>query len=49
MQPGDMVLYESHTTLHGRPFPMKGRMYANVFIHYSPVDHDIENGNFLPF
>jgi hypothetical protein len=28
MQPGDMVLYESHTVLHGRPFPMKGRKYV---------------------
>jgi hypothetical protein len=34
MQPGDMVLYESHTVLHGRPFPLIGRNYANVFVHY---------------
>lgn len=39
MEPGDLVLYESHTVLHGRPFPMKGRMYANIFVHYEPVDH----------
>lgn len=45
MDPGDMVLYESHTTLHGRPFPMKGRFYANVFVHFSPIDHDQENEN----
>jgi prolyl 4-hydroxylase len=25
MEPGDMVLYESHSVLHGRPFPLKGR------------------------
>jgi prolyl 4-hydroxylase len=30
MQPGDMVLYESHTVLHGRPFPLKGRHYVNL-------------------
>jgi len=30
MEPGDMVLYESHSTIHGRPFPLKGRFYANV-------------------
>ena len=24
-----MVLYESHSILHGRPFPLKGRFYAN--------------------
>jgi prolyl 4-hydroxylase len=29
MVPGDLVLYESHSVLHGRPFPMKGRFMAN--------------------
>jgi hypothetical protein len=40
MTPGDMVLYESHTVIHGRPTPLKGRFYANVFVHFAPVDHD---------
>ncbi len=39
MKPGDMVLYESSTVLHGRPFPMKGRFYANIFVHFEPLDH----------
>ena len=43
MLPGDMVLYESHTVLHGRPFPLKGRFYANIFVHFKPVDHDEVN------
>ena len=43
MKPGDMVLYESHTVIHGRPFRMKGRSYANVFVHYEPVDHATMN------
>jgi len=43
MKPGDMVLYESHTVLHGRPFPLKGKFYANVFVHFIPVDHDANN------
>ena len=30
MEPGEMILYESHSVLHGRPFPLKGRYYANV-------------------
>ena len=30
MEPGDMILYESHSVVHGRPFPLKGRYYANV-------------------
>ena len=37
MQPGDMVLYESHATIHGRPFPLHGRYYANVFVHFQPM------------
>jgi len=40
MQPGDMVLYESHSLLHARPFPLKGRFYANTFIHFEPVVKD---------
>jgi hypothetical protein len=32
MMPGDMVMYESHSVLHGRPFPLKGRFMANIFI-----------------
>ena len=28
MEPGEMILYESHSVLHGRPFPLKGRYYA---------------------
>jgi len=43
MKPGDMVLYESHTVLHGRPFPLKGKFYANVFVHFQPIDHDENN------
>ena len=38
---GDMVLYESHSVIHGRPFPMNGNYFANCFIHfepYAPVD-----------
>eukprot|EP00546_Thalassionema_frauenfeldii_P006648 CAMPEP_0178913224 /NCGR_PEP_ID=MMETSP0786-20121207/10722_1 /TAXON_ID=186022 /ORGANISM="Thalassionema frauenfeldii, Strain CCMP 1798" /LENGTH=448 /DNA_ID=CAMNT_0020585939 /DNA_START=71 /DNA_END=1417 /DNA_ORIENTATION=- len=37
MEPGDMVLYESHSVLHGRPFPMKGRYFANIFVHFEPL------------
>ena len=35
MLPGDMVLYESHTVLHGRPHPLNGRFYANVSLGHS--------------
>jgi len=32
MEPGDMVLYKSHSVLHGRPFPSKKRYMAIIFI-----------------
>ena len=37
MEPGDLVLYESHSVVHGRPFPLKGREFANVFVHFQPA------------
>jgi prolyl 4-hydroxylase len=43
MEPGDMVLYESHSVLHGRPFPLKGRYYANIFVHFEPVGHSLRH------
>ena len=43
MSPGEMVLYESHTVLHGRPFPLNGTFYANIFVHFAPIDHDENN------
>jgi len=43
MAPGDMVLYESHSILHGRPFPLKGRYYANIFIHFEPTGHTLRH------
>ena len=43
MLPGDMVLYESHSVLHGRPFPLKGRFLANIFIHFEPVGHSLRH------
>ncbi|KAL7572539.1 hypothetical protein ACA910_000362 [Epithemia clementina (nom. ined.)] len=47
MKPGDMVLYESHSVIHGRPFPLNGRYYANVFVHFEPMG-DIESLESLP-
>ena len=45
MKPGEAVLYESHTVLHGRPFPFNGTNYANIFVHFIPIDHDRVNEN----
>jgi prolyl 4-hydroxylase len=43
MEPGEMVLYESASVLHGRPFPLKGRFFANIFIHFEPVGHSLRH------
>jgi prolyl 4-hydroxylase len=43
MEPGDMVLYESHSVLHGRPFPLEGRFMANIFIHFEPTGHSLRH------
>jgi prolyl 4-hydroxylase len=45
MEPGDMVLYESHSVIHGRPFPMKGRYFANIFVHFEPIGHTMRHHN----
>ena len=34
MKPGDLVLYESHSIIHGRPYPLKGRYFSNIFVHF---------------
>jgi len=51
MEPGDMVLYESHTVIHGRQFPLKGRFMANIFVHFEPLgplNEEIHVDPFLP-
>jgi prolyl 4-hydroxylase len=45
MEPGDMVLYESHSIIHGRPFPLKGRFMANLFVHFEPTGHPRRSGD----
>jgi len=34
MEPGEMIFYESHSVIHGRPFPLKGRYYAVSIFEY---------------
>ena len=45
MEPGDMVLYESGSLMHGRPFPLKGRFFANIFIHFEPTGRHVGDKN----
>jgi prolyl 4-hydroxylase len=53
MLPGDMVLYESHSIIHGRQFPLKGRFMANLFIHFEPIGpiggQVVVNGDLPPY
>eukprot|EP01062_Namystynia_karyoxenos_P061351 TRINITY_DN5354_c0_g1_i3.p1 TRINITY_DN5354_c0_g1~~TRINITY_DN5354_c0_g1_i3.p1 ORF type:complete len:1124 (+),score=289.25 TRINITY_DN5354_c0_g1_i3:74-3373(+) len=32
----DVILYESSTLVHGRPLPLRGDSYVNIFVHYAP-------------
>ncbi|KAL7553955.1 hypothetical protein ACHAWF_017322 [Thalassiosira exigua] len=43
LQPGDMLLFESHSVIHGRPFPLKGRSYVMLFIHFEPTGHTLRH------
>ena len=38
LEPGQMVLYEGAACAHGRPEPLNGRSFVNLFVHYKPVD-----------
>lgn len=37
MQTGDVVFYESARLQHGRPEPLEGEYYANIFAHTAPL------------
>ena len=36
LQAGEMLLYESATVPHGRQFPLNGRLFENIFVHFYP-------------
>ena len=38
LQPGEMLWYESARLLHGRPDPLDGYYFDNLFIHYKPTN-----------
>ena len=37
LKPGEMVFYESARLIHGRPIPLKGKHFANIFCHFTPA------------
>jgi prolyl 4-hydroxylase len=78
LDPGEMLLFESHSVMHGelngkgallfcfgcfsyssliplvyvsttgRPFPLKGRYYAMLFIHFEPIGHSLRHNANAP-
>jgi prolyl 4-hydroxylase len=36
LKPGEIILYESALLDHGRPSPLEGNKFVNVFCHYMP-------------
>ena len=38
IEPGEMVFYEGAYLRHGRPQPLNGNYFANIFVHYAPVE-----------
>jgi Ankyrin repeats (3 copies) len=40
--PGDMILYESHSIIHGRPYKLNGSYYANLFLQFEPLGYSMD-------
>jgi len=36
LKPGEVIYYESARLAHGRPQPLKGKFFANIFCHFMP-------------
>jgi len=37
LKPGEMLWYESARLVHGRPQPLQGKMFDNIFLHFRPL------------
>ena len=37
LKPGEVLYYESAKLLHGRPIPLNGKSFANIFCHFMPA------------
>lgn len=37
-QPGEIIFYESASVIHGRPEAFQGDRFANIFVHFSPLE-----------
>ena len=38
LKPGEVIFYESARLDHGRPLPLEGDKFANIFCHFMPVN-----------
>ena len=38
LAPGEILFYEGNRLQHGRPLPLEGEFFANIFIHYGLAD-----------
>jgi len=38
LNPGEILLYEGARLEHGRPTPFQGDCYANIFLHFCPIE-----------
>ena len=36
LKPGEVIFYEGARLMHGRPFPLRGNFFANIFCHFKP-------------
>ncbi len=45
LRPGEMLLFESASCIHGHPFPLRGKFYASMFIHFEPTGRPLEMTN----
>lgn len=43
LEEGEMMFYESAKCLHGRMFPLKGKYFGSIFVHYKPKDENLWN------
>ena len=41
IEPGEMVFFEGARLIHGRPHALDGEYYANIFVHYTPLDWNV--------
>lgn len=43
LKPGEIIFYEGGRLCHGRPTPLNGDSFANIFCHFKPVDYIPKN------